>query len=85
MRWFNLVTASNNVWMARARMRQFNLEVNSFTRDYFHSFENRLLPSDAIMLGTLEMIMKYRERDVEAEGASKMSKSNAALAYRSSL
>jgi hypothetical protein len=29
--------------VTRARMRQLNLEVRSFLRDHFHTFENRLL------------------------------------------
>ena len=36
--------------MTRARMRQLNLEVGSFLSDYFHTFENRLLPNDVILL-----------------------------------
>ena len=31
-------------------MRQLNLEVSSFLSDPFHSFENRLLPNDVILL-----------------------------------
>jgi hypothetical protein len=29
-------------------MRQLNLKVSSFLSDPFHTFENRLLPNDAI-------------------------------------
>ena len=36
--------------MTRARMRQLNLEVSSFLRDSFHTFDNRLLPNDVILL-----------------------------------
>jgi hypothetical protein len=36
--------------MTRARKRQLNLEVSSFLSDTFHTFENRLLPNDAILL-----------------------------------
>ena len=36
--------------MTQARMRQLNLEVSSFFSDYFHTFENRLLPNDVILL-----------------------------------
>ena len=36
--------------MTRARMRQLNLEVSSFLNDPFHTFENRLLPNDVILL-----------------------------------
>ena len=36
--------------MTRARMRQLNLEVSSFLSDPFHTFENRLLPKDVILL-----------------------------------
>ena len=36
--------------MTRARMRQLNLEVSSFLSDPFHTFENRLLPNDVILL-----------------------------------
>ena len=36
--------------MTRARMRQLNLEVSSFLSDSFHTFENRLLPNDVILL-----------------------------------
>ena len=36
--------------MTQARMRQLNLEVSSFLRDHFHTFENRLLPNDVILL-----------------------------------
>ena len=31
-------------------MRQLNLEVSSFLSDHFHTFENRLLPNDGILL-----------------------------------
>ena len=31
-------------------MRQLNLEVSSFLRDPFHTFENRLLPNVVILL-----------------------------------
>ena len=31
-------------------MRQLNLEVSSFLSDPFHTFENRLLPNDVILL-----------------------------------
>ena len=31
-------------------MRQLNLEVSSFLSDHFHTFENRLLPNDVILL-----------------------------------
>jgi hypothetical protein len=36
--------------MTRARMRQLNLEVSLFLSDPFHTFENRLLPNDIILL-----------------------------------
>ena len=36
--------------MTRARMRQLNLEVSSFLSDHFHTFANRLLPNDVILL-----------------------------------
>ena len=36
--------------MTRARMRQLNLEVSSFLNDHFHTFENRLLPNDVLLL-----------------------------------
>ena len=36
--------------MTRARMHQLNLEVSSFLSDHFHTFENRLLPHDVILL-----------------------------------
>ena len=36
--------------MTRTRMRQLNLEVSSFLSDPFHTFENRLLPNDVILL-----------------------------------
>ena len=36
--------------MTRAQMRQLNLEVSSFLSDPFHTFENRLLPNDVILL-----------------------------------
>ena len=36
--------------MTRARMRQLNLEVSSFLSDHFHTFENRLLRNDVILL-----------------------------------
>ena len=39
--------------MTRARMRQLNLEVSSFISDHFHTFENRLLPNDVILLRTI--------------------------------
>ena len=31
-------------------MRQLNLEVGLFLSDHFHTFENRLLPNDVILL-----------------------------------
>ena len=31
-------------------MRQLNLKVSSFLSDHFHTFENRLLPNDVILL-----------------------------------
>ena len=36
--------------LTRARKRQLNLEVSSFLNDTFHTFENRLLPNDVILL-----------------------------------
>ena len=36
--------------MTRARMRQLNLEVSSFLSEPFHTFENRLLPNNVILL-----------------------------------
>jgi hypothetical protein len=36
--------------MTRAQMRQLHLEVSSFLSDSFHTFENRLLPNDVILL-----------------------------------
>ena len=36
--------------MTRARRRQLNLEVSSFLSDPFHTFENRLLPNDVILI-----------------------------------
>ena len=36
--------------ITRARMRQLNLEVSSFLSDSFHTFENRLLHNDVILL-----------------------------------
>ena len=36
--------------MTRARIRKLNLDVISFLTDPFHSFENRLLPNDVILL-----------------------------------
>ena len=36
--------------MTRARMRQLNLEVSSFLSNPFHTFENRLLHNDVILL-----------------------------------
>ena len=32
------------------RRRQLNLEVSSFLSDHFHTFENRLLPNDVILI-----------------------------------
>ena len=51
--------------MTRARMRQLNLEVSSFLSDPFHTFENRLLPNDVILLrnigeGYEELGERYR-------------------------
>ena len=51
--------------MTRARMRQLNLEVSSFLRDPFHTFENRLLNNDVILLrnigeGYEELGERYR-------------------------
>ena len=40
--------------MTRARKRQLNLEVSSFLSDPFHTFENRLLPNDVILLRNIE-------------------------------
>ena len=36
--------------MIRARMCQLNVEVSSFLSNPFHTFENRLLPNDVILL-----------------------------------
>ena len=36
--------------MTQAQMRQLNLEVSLFLSDPFHTFENRLLPNDVILL-----------------------------------
>ena len=36
--------------MTHARMRQLNYDVSSFLSDLFHTFENRLLPNDVILL-----------------------------------
>jgi hypothetical protein len=36
--------------MTRAQRRQLNLEVCSFLSDSFHTFENRLLPNDVILI-----------------------------------
>ena len=36
--------------LTRARMHQLNLEMSSFLSDPFHTFENRLLPNDVILL-----------------------------------
>ena len=36
--------------MTWARMRQLNLEVSSLLSDPFHTFDNRLLPNDVILL-----------------------------------
>ena len=51
--------------MTRARMRQLNLKVSSFLNDPFHTFENRLLPNDVILLrnigeGHEELGERYR-------------------------
>ena len=51
--------------MTRARMRQLNLEVSLFLSDPFHTFENRLLPNDVILLtnigeGHEELGERYR-------------------------
>ena len=51
--------------MIRARMRQLNLEVSSFLSNPFHTFENRLLPNDVILLrnigeGHEELGERYR-------------------------
>ena len=35
-------------------MHQLNLEVSSFLSDHFHTFENRLLPNDVILLSNIE-------------------------------
>ena len=40
--------------MTQARMRQLNLEVSSFLSNPFHTFENRLLPNDVILLRNTE-------------------------------
>ena len=36
--------------MTRAQMRQLNLEVSLFLSNPFHTFDNRLLPNDVILL-----------------------------------
>ena len=51
--------------MTRARMRQLNLEVSSFLSYPFHTFKNRLLPNDVILLrnigeGYEELGERYR-------------------------
>ena len=35
-------------------MRQLNLEVSSFLSDPFHTFENKLLPNDVILLRNIK-------------------------------
>ena len=40
--------------MTRARRRQLNLEMSSFLSDPFHTFENRLLPNDVILVRNIE-------------------------------
>ena len=44
--------------MTRAQKRQLNLEASSFLSDTFHTFDNRLLPNDVILLGTLERVKR---------------------------
>ena len=46
--------------MTRAQMRQLNLEVSSFLSDPFHTFENRLLPNDVILLRNIEEGLRGR-------------------------
>jgi hypothetical protein len=44
-------------------MRQLNLEVSLFLSDYFHTFENKLLPNDVILLRNIgEGHEQLRER-----------------------
>jgi hypothetical protein len=48
-------------------MRQLNLEVSSFLSDPFHTFENRLLPNDVIVMMNLEeeVEAKMTNKDVQ--------------------
>jgi len=57
--------------MTRARMRQLNLEVSSFLSDPFHTFENRLLPNDVILLRNIEEGHEELGGSVEAQKTSK--------------
>ena len=36
--------------MTQAQIRQLNLVVSSFLSDHFHTFKNKLLPNDIILL-----------------------------------
>jgi hypothetical protein len=47
--------------MTRARMRQLHLEVSSFLSDTFHTFENRQLPNDVILLRNNEEALEKLE------------------------
>ena len=57
--------------MTWARLRQLNLEVSSFLSDPFHTFKNRLLPNDVILLRNIERVMKDLEEVVEVMMTSK--------------
>ena len=57
--------------MTRARMRQLNLEVSSFLSDPFHTFENRLLPKDVILLRNIGEGHEELREVVEAMMTSK--------------
>ena len=80
--------------MTQARMHQLNLEVSSFLSDPFHTFENRLLPNDVILLrnigeGYEELGERYRHgedlqgRPTQAGGPAQLD-FDSALAFRTS-
>ena len=67
--------------MTRARKRQLNLEVSSFLSDTFHTFENRLLPNDVILLrniGELEEVVEVMmtSKDVQHKPEAQSNKNS---------
>jgi hypothetical protein len=57
--------------MARPRMRQLNLEVCSFSSNFFHSYDNILLPNYVIMLTNIGQDHEVLGERCEAKDTNK--------------